>query len=190
MVFSHCPTLKPITNGLSELYEGIHTAQRQKPTQIPNRFCIVYPFYRFRWSYLSVGDDNHGWYLASLLFGKNFRKIGVNTSRPESKKWWHQAYAPIRKQNLWGAFPTSWIFIKNPLVTSSIFVFISFHLDCFSQLLLIQRFAKYDHYLHWKNFTSCFNYYVTSTVDRPSPSTIGLSLGVGIGQWECSMPYD
>ena len=27
--------------------------------------------------------------MASLVFGKNCRKIGVNTSRPESKKWWH-----------------------------------------------------------------------------------------------------
>ena len=29
------------------------------------------------------------WYLASLGFGKNCRKIGVNTSRPDSIKWWH-----------------------------------------------------------------------------------------------------
>ena len=70
------------------------------------------------------------WYLASLVFGKNCRKIGINTSGLESIKWWHQlchhfmySYAPIRKQYLWGDFPTSWIFIKNPLVTSSLFAF-------------------------------------------------------------------
>ena len=74
-------------------------------------FCYRIHWIQWKWSYL-----------ASLVFGKNCRKIRVNTSRPESKTWWHQAYAPIRKQYLWGgAFPTSWIFIKNPLVTSSLF---------------------------------------------------------------------
>ena len=95
------------------------------------------------------------WYLASLVFSKNCRKIGVNTSRPEIIKWWHHQCvshevmtSPMSVQSessiCWGAFPRSWIFIKNPLVTSSIFVFISFHLDCFSQPLQIQRLAKYD----------------------------------------------
>ena len=31
----------------------------------------------------------HWSYLASLVFGKNCRKIGVNTSGPKSIKWWH-----------------------------------------------------------------------------------------------------
>ena len=48
------------------------------------------------------GPTNQWSYLVSLVFGKNCRKIGVNTSRPESKKWWHQAYAPIRKTVLGG----------------------------------------------------------------------------------------
>ena len=95
-------------------------------------------------------------YLASLVFGENCRKIGVNTSGWESIKWWHHQCvshevmtSPMSVQSessiCWGgAFPTSWIFITNPLVTSSIFVFISFHLDCFSQLLQIQRLTKED----------------------------------------------
>ena len=37
---------------------------------------------------------------------------------------------------------------------SSLFVFISFHLDCFSQLLQIQRLTKYDHYQS-QFFTDC-----------------------------------
>ena len=53
-------------------------------------FCYRIHWIQWKWSYL-----------ASLVFGKNCRKIRVNTSRPESKKWWHQAYAPIRKQYLW-----------------------------------------------------------------------------------------
>ena len=70
----------------------------------------------------------------SLVFGENCRKIGVNTSAPESiKLWHHQCMAhkvmtsPISVQSessiCWGAFPTSWIFIKNPLVISSLFAF-------------------------------------------------------------------
>ena len=54
------------------------------------------------WSILMFVSDNcklvtvkkqhkwHWWYLANLVFGKNCRKIGENTSGPESMKWWHQ----------------------------------------------------------------------------------------------------
>ena len=73
--------------------------------------------------YKSVKLFNKLWsYLASLVFGKNCRKVGVHffsTSRPESKKWWHhddirhmlQSESSICR----GAFPTSWIFIKTLL---------------------------------------------------------------------------
>ena len=68
------------------------------------------------------------------FFGENCRKIGVNTSGPETIKWWHHQCvshkvmtSPMSIQSessiCWGAFPTSWIFIKNPLVTSSLFAF-------------------------------------------------------------------
>ena len=77
----------------------------------------------------------HHWsYLANLVFGENCRKIGVNTSGPESIKWWHhqcvshkvmtsQISVQSESSICWGAVPTSWIFIKNPLVTSSLFAF-------------------------------------------------------------------
>ena len=73
-------------------------------------------------------------YLMSLVFGENCSKIDVNTSGPERIKWWHHKCvshkvmtSPISVQSessiCWGVFPTSWIFIKNPLVTSSLFAF-------------------------------------------------------------------
>ena len=86
------------------------------------------------WSFADIPDILHGSYLASLVFGENCRKIGGNISGPESIKWWHYQCvshkvmtSPMSVQSessiCWGAFPTSWIFIKNPLVTSSLFAF-------------------------------------------------------------------
>ena len=40
MVCSHCPTPRPTKKmSCAELFEGVHTAQRQTPKQIPVGFC-------------------------------------------------------------------------------------------------------------------------------------------------------
>ena len=73
-------------------------------------------------------------YLASLDFVDNCRKIGLNILGPENIKWWHHQCvshkvmtSPISVHSessiCWGAFPTSWIFIKNPPVTLLLFAF-------------------------------------------------------------------
>ena len=102
------------------------------------------------------------WWMRMIVIGEpcfwwELQENCVNTSGPESIKWWHHQCvshnvitSPMSVQSessiYWEAFPTSWIFIKNSLVTSSLFAFqinIFILLGCFTQLFQIQRLAKY-----------------------------------------------
>ena len=112
--------------------------------------------------------------LGEPFFGKIFWKIGVSTSGLKSIKWWHHqvcliniafipfifAFIPSNQKAVFVGSnlrrsQTSWIFIKNPLVMSSLFVMLSLSifilLDCFMQLLQIQRLTKYNQ-LHFHLF--------------------------------------
>ena len=110
-------------------------------------------------------------YLASLVFCKNCRKIGVNTSEPESiKEWHHQCVSLIKwphhqclsnqKAVLVGGLSQPHEYLLKPPCDIINFCLssknISFHLDCFSQLFQIQRLAKYHHWfedaLAWSDY--------------------------------------
>ena len=105
--------------------------------QTPQNLALTKILHKISKTSTPQSDVQHSfvwWYLASLVFGKNCRKIGINTSGPESIKWWHHQCvshkvmtSPMSVQSessiCRGAFPTVWIFIKNPLVTSSLFAF-------------------------------------------------------------------
>ena len=100
-------------------------------------------------------------YLPSLVFGKNFRKIGVNTSGQESIKWWHHKcvshyysfciHVCQSESNICGGlsqhheylFKTSNDIIIICFPDKTIFIL----LDCFTQLLQIQRLTKYNQYV-------------------------------------------
>ena len=111
----------------------------------------------------SLANYDHWSYLASLVFGENYRKISVNTLGPEIIKWWHHqcvshkvmtSTMSVQSESsiCWGAFPTSWIFIENSLVTSSLFGFQMkyFHSPRLVHTALqIQRLAKYDQCHAW-----------------------------------------
>ena len=84
---------------------------------------------------LFTGEGSLWWYLASLVFGKNCRKIGVNTSGPESIKWWHLwchhsmlhfVFICSNQKAVFvggGGLPNIINIYYNPLVTSSLFAF-------------------------------------------------------------------
>ena len=77
MLCSHCPTPRPIKMGCTELCGGVHTAQRQIPSQIPIVFCVNLSIY------VSVSVSSS---VNAPLLGYCCIQTCVNTS---SLKWWN-----------------------------------------------------------------------------------------------------
>ena len=90
------------------------------------------------------------------FFGKNCRQIGVNTSGLESIKWWHHQ-SPIH------ALQSESSIYQKPSCDVIIICFqdktVFIFLDCFMQLLQIQRLAKYDHSIGQLAFRFSHNKY-------------------------------